>query len=192
MSSFPICAGSELKATGQGRAAQRKRIGRECYAAYVVFLLFRDSTSTFVQGRHHCDAPFLSYTLSFEGCILSRNYGSRLDFHTLEASMSIKRLAPCQLKPPLKAVGQGRRQTASVVVSGWLLLWHVPCSCSPETRAGKLGEPVAVDIHCERAEAGDQYVKAKIELLAADDVGIGDIALYHVRHGLCRVVPSEE
>ncbi len=86
-------------------------------------------------------------------------------------------------------MGKSRQETA---LSGWLLLWDVPCSCLPEARARKLGEAVAVDVHRERAEAGDQHVEAKVELLATDDVRIGDVALDHIRYRLCGVVPSEE
>lgn len=79
-----------------------------------------------------------------------------------------------------------------MLLCGWLLIRDVPCICSPETRAGKLSEAVAVDVHRERAEAGDQHVEAKVEFLATDDIGIGDVALDHVGHRLCGVVPLEE
>lgn len=61
---------------------------------------------------------------------------------------------------------------------------------SPETSAGKLCKAVAVDVHGERPEAGDKHVKAEVELLAADEVRIGDVPLDHVGRRFCRVVPS--
>lgn len=51
---------------------------------------------------------------------------------------------------------------------------------SPEAGAGKLCKAVAVDVHRQRAEAGDEHIKPEVELFAADEVRVGDIALDHV------------
>lgn len=58
-----------------------------------------------------------------------------------------------------------------------------------EACAGELCEPVAVDVHRQRAEASNQNVQPEVELLAADKVRVRDVPLHHVRTRIGGVVP---
>ena len=90
----------------------------------------------------------------------------------------------CNLTNATKSI---KNERFSAFRRGTTTFW---IACSPEAGAGKLREAVAVDVHRERPEAGDEHINSEVEFLAADEVGVGDIALDHVGCRFCRVAPS--